>query len=181
MWADYFETNKITYAFFSASDAAALQEQADKQRRREAGEYDEDGGDDEDDEEESEDEQGSDEEVSGEEVEVEDKEEGKLSEAMERAQLEAEDEAEWSTDGEGEEETADDREDLADRRAQGEKVPAKKVAWSTVEQEVKPEEVEEDRTRVLSVLELEELFFSAAPDLNGRSCMVHLGDIANGD
>jgi hypothetical protein len=33
-WADYFEKEGVAYAFFSAADAAAAQEQADKQRRR---------------------------------------------------------------------------------------------------------------------------------------------------
>lgn len=37
--------------------------------------------------------------------------------------------------------------------------------------EQREEEGYEERTRVLSVLELEELFDSAAPDLNGKSLL----------
>ncbi|KAF8531891.1 P-loop containing nucleoside triphosphate hydrolase protein [Gautieria morchelliformis] len=115
-WADYFDQQGITYAFFSAANAAALQ-----QARREAQEATDD--------------------VLGVEDTSDDEDDGSAGEENE-------------SDGEG---------------------PATEPPQSDSESDVDPDETlyysaeedisEDDRTKVLSVLELEELFIKTAPKL----------------
>ncbi|TXT15592.1 hypothetical protein VHUM_00095 [Vanrija humicola] len=124
VWADYFEEHGITYAFFSAADAAALLEQAEKQRRREEGLDDEDDDDDEDEDDEPE---HDDEEL----------------------------------DEEDDEEIEEDVEEEEDKQADE---VAKQLEETKLNNE--PVEVEDIRTRVLTVTELEDLFISAAPPLS---------------
>lgn len=137
MWADYFEEKGISYAFFSAADAAAVQEQAEKQRKRELGIWDSD-------EEASSDEEDG-EEASGdeseEESEAEDTEE--VTEALEKTDLNAEAKPRTTVTVE-EEDVEEDK--------------------YKVEEE--PVEPEAERTRVLTVTELEDLFISSAPPLS---------------
>ncbi|WWC87856.1 uncharacterized protein L201_002753 [Kwoniella dendrophila CBS 6074] len=180
-WAEYFEKNNISYAFFSAANAAALQEQAEKQRQRQAGEYPPEQQGEEDEAEEEEDvaeEAGY---VSGEEVEpqsaeneeeeeedIEEEEdvEDELAEKVEKTKLDGDYEEGWSTEGEG-----DDREQLEgeveEKLAQGEKLSLEQVAKDIAAKYGSPPEGEEEniRTRVLSVTELEDLFMNSAPDI----------------
>ncbi|WVQ79009.1 hypothetical protein IAT38_001101 [Cryptococcus sp. DSM 104549] len=172
-WADYFEKEGISYAFFSAANAAAEQEQAEKQRLRALGEYDE-GNDESDSEEEalaeegSENEEEEEEDEEEEEEEVDEDEESEV-ESDEEALAEGvkdthiDDEEGWSTEGEGDK-PADE---LEEKLAHGETIPLKEVAQEVTAKYAKaPEGVEEDiRTRVLSVTELEDLFINSAPDL----------------
>lgn len=152
MWADHFESQGIAYAFFSAADAAAAQEQADKQRRREEGTYVEDDGESED-------------EVEDELSEAESEDEEALSKAVEKTTLEDEEEG-WSTEGEDDDAEGSDLGEIEEKLAEGKHVPlaevAREVATQTSDQQ------EPTRTRVLSVTELEDLFQSAAPDLSGE-------------
>ncbi|EIW66619.1 hypothetical protein TREMEDRAFT_65488 [Tremella mesenterica DSM 1558] len=159
-WATYFEKEGIRYAFFSASNAAAAQEQADKIRAREEMDESTEGEIEEEDEEEGEGEEWQDtskfEEGSDVEADTE------LPSAMENASLDEEEEEEedWATEDE------DDLEDdnpVEKRLSNGEHVPLAEVAK---EVKAKAEEVETSRTRVLSVTELEDLFQSAAPPLS---------------
>lgn len=142
-WADYFEKEGITYTFFSAANAAALQEQAERQRRREAGldsDYETDEESDEEEDEEEEDEEEEDEEEEEEEKEEEEKEDDE------------DDDEDWEDD-----ETKDISKEL------------KKTSFAekpTAATETQPEEVEDKRTRVLTVTELEDLFFATAPPLS---------------
>ncbi|OCF34123.1 large subunit GTPase 1 [Kwoniella heveanensis BCC8398] len=162
-WADYFEQNGISYAFFSAANAAALQEQAEKQRQRAAGEYDEVDNEDKD---EEEDDRASQEEefVSGEEVEPQ-SDEDRLAKKVEETNLG--DEEGWSTEGEEADEVAPEGA-AEEKLAQGERVPLEEVARDVAEKHGTSieEEVEDIRTRVLTVTELEDLFLNAAPDLS---------------
>lgn len=153
IWADYFEQRKVPYAFFSAADAAALQEQAEKQRRRAEGEDevdDEDGGDVEGHEELAE--------VSGEEVEVEED----LSKPLASTSLDEDYEEGWSTEGEDDED--EETAEVEKRLENGERLPLREAAQQ-VAREYEDGGEEDIRTRVLSVTELEDLFQSAAPDL----------------
>ncbi|RSH94638.1 hypothetical protein EHS25_004442 [Saitozyma podzolica] len=177
-WADYFEKEGVAYAFFSAADAAAAQEQADKQRRRaeDLGEYESD----EEDEERDGEGVGEDEEVeiSGEEVEPEDEDDdedeeeeadeddAELSKAVAQTKLDGDDEEGWSTEGEEEDaEAVEEGDEVAAKLQSGQAVPLKEVAQDVTARAVR-EEKEDIRTRVLTVVELEDLFLNAAPDLN---------------
>lgn len=127
-WADYFDSHGIQYAFFSAINAAALQ-----QARRDAllapnDEVDKSGA------------------APGEGIAMEETEdlENTVNKFAESRDEELSPESESSDN-----ETAPSSDDSDDE-------------FPTVERED-----EDPRTRVLSVLELEELFTSAAPDLNG--------------
>lgn len=173
MWADYFEANQISYAFFSAANAAALQEQADRQRRRaegedepvaaEAGEQAEDEEDMSEGLEDEDDVEGSDLDAELEKVQ-EAAVEAALTEAVEQVDLDDDEEEEWSTDGEHEDDVeAAAQAELDEKIAAGEKVPVKIEHWKIAAEPTVPES---DRTRVLSVTELEDLFLSSAPPLS---------------
>ncbi|WVR03856.1 hypothetical protein IAU60_000853 [Kwoniella sp. DSM 27419] len=173
-WADYFDQHGISYAFFSAANAAALQEQAERQRQRqeeleaekaerEANAQDED------------DREGS---ISGEEVEpqsddddedVESEDEDEAEEAalarqVQDTKLDSEEEG-WSTEGEQEDDAPAGPAET--KLAQGESVPLSDVAAdiAATHGSGEADEPEDDRTRVLSVTELEDLFLSSAPDI----------------
>jgi large subunit GTPase 1 len=125
MWADHFEKQNITYAFFSAADAAAAQEQADRMWRRENDIESE--SEDEDEGEEVEGEQsGSEGEAESEDDEdEEDQVEEELSKKVQDTTLDSDYEEGWSTEGEddaGEGETALDK-----KVANGDKIPMKDV------------------------------------------------------
>ncbi|ORY24401.1 hypothetical protein BCR39DRAFT_325055 [Naematelia encephala] len=158
-WADWFEKHGVVYAFFSAVNAAAELEQEERQRQAEADEdYDEE------DTQEDEDEESEDngEEVSGDEVESDEDED--LSRRLNDAALDDDEEEGWSTEDEAKD--SDGVSQVEDRLANGERVALKEAAQE-VDQNHGKEEVEDIRTRVLSVAELEELFERAAPDLQG--------------
>lgn len=166
MWADYYEKNGVSYAFFSAANAAAAQEQADKMWRREH-ELDEES-DDEDagvDGEEKADEEY----VSGEDVDAEEEQEAEaeISEQLDQTNLDADYEEGWSTEGEDEGED-DIKTELDKRTANGETIPMRDIVAEVNERAVKDgaEVVEDKRTRVLSVTELEDLFVKSAPELH---------------
>jgi len=152
-WAEYFEAQKVDYAFFSATDAVAALEQAEKHRRREAGEHYEEDEDEED--EEDEDECYED----GDEVGPE---EEKLSNGLREASLTEGEEDGCSIEGEGDDDEEKDGE--VDRLlTKYERLPLEAVVR---EVQMRNGDSEEDiRTRVLSVTELEDLFENAAPDL----------------
>lgn len=167
MWADYYEKHGVSYAFFSAANAAAAQEQADKMWRREHDleeESDEDEENGEDGEGESDGDKDDEEYASGEEFEEE------LAQKVEQTTLDADYEEGWSTEGEEDEE--DDVETALDKRtANGETIPMKDVVAEINERAVNEsaDVAEDDRTRVLSVTELEDLFVNSAPELHRMS------------
>lgn len=170
VWADYFERHRITYAFFSAANAAAALEQADRQRRRADGEYDYK----EEEADEKEDVEGrSDEDnVSGEEVEpeTESDDEEDIAAIVEKLDM-GDDEEGWSTEGEDEEDDGELNGEVEKKLSAGQTVPLREVA-----REVAVEASESDehpRTRVLSVIELEDLFIRSAPSLSGKSPLVN--------
>lgn len=169
-WADYFDSEKITYAFFSAYNATAAQEQAERQRRRNLGEEGLAFVGDEEDESLSE----SDEEnpaivpgLSNKNATVSDDEESIYEDGDEGA------DAEESGDDELEVQAAL-AESIADI-GKGESAAELGLRHQLEQQldlnqtkpnleDIQTDEVEEDpRTRVLSVLELEELFERVAP------------------
>jgi large subunit GTPase 1 len=182
-WADYFEQNGVDYAFFSAMDAAAAQEQIDKRIRRELGLDEEDTTSDSEEGGVGEDVEGADEigDVSGEEVESEedvddgnedaegtedeeDKEddEERLMKGVQQTTMEDYEEG-WSTEGEDDDE---EEGETGKKLANGQAVPLWEIARDMANQS--NGEVEDIRTRVLTVAELEELFQNAAPDLSGE-------------
>lgn len=170
MWADYFEANRISYAFFSAADAAAAQEQAERQRRRAEGEEEPvtaskaDGEEEEDELDEEEEDELDESDVEAEAAEAQRAaDEAALTEAVEQVDLEDDEDDEWSTDGEHDEVEKAAQAELDERLAAGEKVPVKVEHWKVA---AEPTEPESDRTRVLSVTELEDLFLSSAPPLS---------------
>ncbi len=123
LWADYFDAQGVQYAFFSAANAAALQE-----ARKEA--------------------------------------EAAAARAVEEAAAAAEaarapgagpnsDEEDCDDESVDEEDSSDEESDESDSRR------------GTFHPLGERSETEDPRTRVLSVLELEELFASCAPDLSG--------------
>jgi len=166
MWADHFEKQNITYAFFSAADAAAAQEQADRMWRRE---NDIESESESEDEEEVVEGEHSGSEGEGESEEEEDEVEEELSKKVQETTLDSDYEEGWSTEGEdeaGEGETALDK-----KVANGDKIPMKDVVKEINYWEIKEEKpvTEDKRTRVLSVTELENLFVNAAPELHRES------------
>jgi large subunit GTPase 1 len=167
MWADYFEKQNITYAFFSAADAAAAQEQAERMWRRENDME----SDPEDEEEEvnSEGETKEDEE-SGEDEE-ESEEEEKLSKKVQDTTLDSDYEEGWSTEGEDDDQEGGAESAMDKKVANGDKIPMKEVVAEVNERAIKEQEpaTEDERTRVLSVTELEDLFVNAAPELHRMS------------
>jgi large subunit GTPase 1 len=169
MWADHFEKQNITYAFFSAADAAAAQEQAERMWRRENDIESESEDENEDEDEEVEgDHSGSEGEVESEDDEEEEDEvEEELSKKVQDTTLDSDYEEGWST--EGEDETAEGKESALDKKvANGDKIPMKDVVKEINHWEIKEEKpvTEDKRTRVLSVTELENLFVNAAPELH---------------
>lgn len=171
MWAEYYEKHGVSYAFFSAANAAAAQEQADRMWRRENDISDSE---DEGEAVEGEVKDDEDEYPSGEEVEAESEEEeeveAEISDKLEQTTLDADYEEGWSTEGEEDEE--DDMKTKLDKRtANGEKVPMRDIVAEVNERAVKEGEdvVEDERTRVLSVTELEDLFVNSAPELHCMS------------
>jgi len=164
-WAEYFERQGVEYAFFSATDAVAALEQAEKHRLREAGEHEE---------EEEEEEDGEDHDEmyeSGEEVEAEG---NGLHEAVAETSLEDGEEDGWSTEGEGEDEMEDG--ETGKQLLNGESVLLRQVVQEVGARNGGSEE--DSRTRVLTVAELEDLFAIAAPDLRG-SYQLHPLEAAN--
>lgn len=154
-WAEYFEAEGIEYAFFSAANAAAALEQQEKQRKRALGIYEsgDEASDDEDDEE----------------VADSDEEEGSEEESEE------EDEAEEGEPKEDAEEDIEESEeepvqpstlDKGKQKATVEDVDEAAEALEQAKLDEQPEEIEDIRTRVLTVAELEDLFISAAPPLS---------------
>lgn len=171
MWADHFEKQNITYAFFSAADAAAAQEQADRMWRRENDIESE--SESEDDEEEVQGEH-SGSEVEGEsedDEEEEDEVEDELSKKVQETTLDSDHEEGWSTE---EDDDAVEGETALDKKvANGDKIPMKDVVKEINYWEIKEEKpvTEDKRTRVLSVTELENLFVNAAPELHRKSIL----------
>jgi large subunit GTPase 1 len=170
MWADHFEKQNITYAFFSAADAAAAQEQAERMWRRENDIESESEDEDEDVEGEhsgSEGEAGSEDDDEEEEDEVEDE----LSKKVQGTTLDSDYEEGWSTEEE-DDEAAENAETALDKKVEnGDKIPMKDVVAAINHWEIKEEKpvTEDKRTRVLSVTELENLFVNAAPELHRKS------------
>ena len=163
----------MAYAFFSATDAVALLEQAAKQRRREAGDYEEEELEEDSDEEDDEerDEEDDDQEIyESDEVESDDDDE-LLAMALAESTLEIGDEDGWSTEPEDEDVVADG--EVEKRLANGERMPLKEVVHEIVKGNGVTEE--EIKTRVLSITELEDLFESAAPSLEGLSLPMFAG------
>lgn len=154
-WADYFESQGVEFAFFSAANAAALQEQAERQRRREAGEDVSD----------VEDEDGDESEDGEDESDEEEEEEAAAPETVHDAagvpsqQTALEEQLDATTLTDEELEDTDGEEEVAAKKAK-----ATKGAWLAIA-EAEPDAPESDRTRVISVTELEELFERSAPDL----------------
>lgn len=110
IWADYFDSQKIRFAFYSAATAAALQ----------------------------------------------------------KAELESQVEEENSDGDVADETESDEEEEDSDEDDDTESSPDVR-RFITTEAE---DEIEEPRTRVLTVPELEELFIGAAPPLTGESILV---------
>jgi large subunit GTPase 1 len=180
-WADYFDAQNIQYAFFSAFNATAAQEQADKQRRRQMGEEEEIKF--------AEDQYAAehmDSDTDSEEEE-EDEEEGK----NDVAQVDDEDDEDFEDEDDIEDEDDENPEvqsALAESMLKGQdgetaetqalrKEMEQKLSVDTPEYDQLAEnhamkgmfddEVDHDpRTRVLTVLELEELFERVAPSLS---------------
>lgn len=158
-WAEYFESEGIEYAFFSAANAAAALEQQEKQRKRALGIYEsgDEGSDDDDEEEvyESDEKEGSYaySEDDEEEMEGEVNEDDAVNEDAEEEpkQLTAQDKGKQKA-------TVEDVEDVDEA--------AEALKQAQLNDPSQPPENEDIRTRVLTVAELEDLFISAAPPLS---------------
>jgi large subunit GTPase 1 len=162
MWAEYFESQNITYAFFSAADAAAAQEQAERMYRREhdiESESESEG---------EEDPAAGEEEGSEEFVSEDEEEEEELVKKVQETTLDADYEEGWSTEGENDDEEEGAESALDKKVANGDKIPMKDVVAEVNERAIKEGKpsTEDKRTRVLTVTELEDLFVNAAPDLS---------------
>ncbi|ODO04725.1 hypothetical protein I350_05335 [Cryptococcus amylolentus CBS 6273] len=156
-WADYYERHNISYAFFSAANAAALQEQAEKQRLRALGEYPGD----------QQESDSSDEEAENSAEEDDDAPETELAQDLDETHLDDEDEEDWASDEDDNVEQEKQEKTLVDEKLEkGETIPLEKVAQDVGAKYGESTEEEEDiRTRVLSVTELEDLFINSAPSL----------------
>lgn len=146
-WADYFDSEGIQYAFFSAANATAIQEArrdalAAEQERLEA--------------EQRAQLQGSDEEIDEEEEEEE--EEVIPEEISERATPPPDTPLASDVDGEIDGDEEDDEDGYS----------TESHDFHLMDED-DTEDGQDPRARVLSVLELEDLFIRAAPDLNGTS------------
>ncbi|KAM0748211.1 P-loop containing nucleoside triphosphate hydrolase protein [Meredithblackwellia eburnea MCA 4105] len=144
-WATYFESRGIQYAFFSAANSTALQEERARKLEEEAerarmeamlGR--------------SEDDESDDEEEEVEEAELSGMKVPKSGNKLREDQREDDDEVEEEDDSEEEEDTDDE---LAGKMRRGAEIST-------------PGSDESDRTRILSVLELEDLFLSNAPEVS---------------
>lgn len=153
-WAEYFEAEGIEYAFFSAANAAAALEQQEKQRKRALGIYEsgDEASDDEDDEE-----------VAGSEEEEDSEEESDEDDETEEGEPEDEDEDAEESEEEPAQPSALDK---GKQKATVEDVDEAAEALEQARLDEQPEEIEDIRTRVLTVAELEDLFISAAPPLS---------------
>lgn len=129
-WADYFEEHKIQYAFFSAANSTAIQEE----RARLAAIPDE-----------SEEEESTEEESDG----LDSEEEGEGASMKIPKSGNKLDQRREETDEEDSDDDTDD--ELAGRMQRGGGIST-------------PGSDEADRTRILSVLELEDLFLKQAPE-----------------
>ena len=158
VWAEYLETQRISYAFFSATDAAAALEQAEKYRRRDMGENVGVINEDIDEEDEDHDEEELYE--SGEEVETDG---AGLPKDVAEVTLEDGEEDGWSTEGESED---NEMEDGEKRLARDQTLPPEEEVREVGTRNGVAEDI---RTRVLSVAELEDLFENAAPNLKRAS------------
>ena len=174
MWADHFEKQNITYAFFSAADAAAAQEQADRMWRRENDIESESESEDDKDEVEGGHSGSEDEGESEDDEDEEDEVEEELSKKVQETTLDSDYEEGWSTE---EDDDAAEGETALDKKvANGDKIPMKDVVKEINYWEIKEEKpvTEDKRTRVLSVTELENLFVNAAPELHRKSILQSL-------
>lgn len=148
-WADYFEQHKIQYAFFSAANGIAIQEE----RARLAAVPESEDGESSSEEDDIEDEESEEEEIVDAEVSQMKipKTGNKLNApgpSQGKANVESEDEDDYDDE---DDEDLDSDEELAGKMQRG-------AGIST------PGSDEPDRTRILSVLELEDLFLKQAPE-----------------
>ncbi|CAK9783764.1 GTP-binding protein [Cutaneotrichosporon oleaginosum] len=146
MWADHFEKIGIKYAFFSAVAAAAAQEELDAQERREE---DSDYG--------SEDDSAS-------EADEEDKEAEDNGVTEDDEDYVTESDEEPISKNKGKQRATVEDEDIAEDVAEALKQTTLEEAKQ--QKPAGPAQPESDRTRVLSVAELEHLFISSAPPLS---------------
>jgi large subunit GTPase 1 len=104
--------------------------------------------------------------ISGEEVDPQTEDDEELAEKVDELDIGDYEEG-WSTEGEGEEEGRGGLSgEVGKKQDQGETVPLRDVAREVAKD---AEEQEDERTRVLSVTELEDLFIGSAPPLSGKS------------
>lgn len=104
--------------------------------------------------------------ISGEEVDPQTEDDEELAEKVDELDIGDYEEG-WSTEGEGEEEGRGGLSgEVGKELDQGETVPLRDVAREVAKD---AEEQEDERTRVLSVTELEDLFIGSAPPLSGKS------------
>lgn len=162
-WAEYFEKEGISYAFFSAANAAAAQEQAEKQRLRQQEEYDGPKGSSEENEEESEEQQDETED------EQDETEEEHLINDLRETHLDEED---WSSESAGRSGNVS-RSEVDEKLAEGQTLSLSEVAQDVGARFGESTEQEDVRTRVLTVTELEDLFINAAPDLKDFATPQH--------
>jgi len=162
-WADYFDSQNVKFAFFSAANATALQEAA-RQKALEEEEADEIPSDDDDDE------------VDEEDEEDDEGDEGGAEDGGGKSDADAEgDTSDPDTDFQLESQLAADLEaaariegrvDEADDIAETEKAISPADEKEILEEDEEDEVAKDPRIRVLNVTELEDLFIREAPDLS---------------
>jgi large subunit GTPase 1 len=145
-WADYFDSLGIAYAFFSAADAVALQEERKKAGERTGEAYESD----------SESESESEDDV----------DQAATSEGDQAKDVDAEQGSDWESEDDNEQADvgalANGLQTVAVDEGPGTNAPPPpKPKRSDVPS------FRQDRTKILTVDELEELFWSEAPDLAG--------------
>nr|ODO02417.1 large subunit GTPase 1 [Cryptococcus depauperatus CBS 7855] len=156
VWADYFETQGISYAFFSATNAAALQGQSETQQLRTAGalapHYEEE----------------DDSAKSSEDGDIHDEEDidERLDVGIKNTYI---DEEGWSTEDEDNKDNKEAKSEVDTKLEAGEKLPLEQVAQNVSAKNARLIEQEDIRAQVLSVTELEDLFINSAPDLKNFS------------
>ena len=136
LWADYFDGQGIKYAFFSAANAAALQEARREAAEAEAKLYEHQA------------------------VESAPTESGPLGPATSAASDE-------DADSSDESDVPDDDDDISSSEG-GEDYG--RGAFLPIDDEV---DAQDPRTKVLSVLQLEDLFVASAPDLSSASTTIN--------
>lgn len=141
-WADYFDSQGVKYAFYSALNAAALQEQ--QRAQEDILEHVQ---------EENEAVENADKAVDG--------SQGEVSEDVSKLSLGDDGIAHEENDNEAEDTSETDHDEDSDDDSWNAEIPA--VAGDD------PELDQDPRTKVLTVQELEELFIRSAPDLSGES------------